>query len=69
MNEVLNKFIKSVADYFLVDSVFKCLQWYIHHLCVSPQGSVAHLAVLGRWCVMLSLWYQAIPLLLLLNSI
>lgn len=57
MNEVLNKFIKSMADYFFVDSVFKCVQRYFYHLCISPQGVVVHLPLLGRYCVMLSSWY------------
>lgn len=57
MNEVSNKFVKSMADYFFVDSVFKCVQWYFHHSCISPQDTVVHLPVLGRYCVMLSLWY------------
>lgn len=57
MNEVLNKFSKSMADYFFVDSVFKCVQRYFHHSCISPQGTVVHLPVLGKDSVMLSSWY------------
>jgi len=69
MNEVLSKFIKSMADYFFVDSVFKCVQWYFRHSCSSPQGSVLHLPVLGRYGAVLSSWYKVIRLLLLLKSI
>lgn len=54
MNEVFNKFVKSMADYFLVDSVFECVQRYLHHSCISSQGAVVHLTVLDRFCVMLS---------------